>query len=532
MAELDLSFWIRWVSTWKAAGVDQAVVAAGSRSAPLLQALLATGWRIETAVDERSAAYQALGMAQAQRRPVVVLTTSGTAAANLLPAVAEAYFAEVPLVVWTADRPPEWIGHEDNQAIYQTGLYHRHVRGEWALPDDLQDSTSASTAEKITKAALRTLGQSPSGPVHLNIPLREPLYATPTERVNVPTGAYAPEPDWPSIDPEWEDLAQRARRPLILHGLGGGAGNWGSAPQVGEILALQGDRLPAEAWVAVLERNDDLRPDLVVTTGGPFLSKELRQRLRGWDFNHAHLGGKSAKVFQRPVLTCASFPFAEMAWTERWREVITATRRQISGWWAKPRSLEFTAVQQLVTALPPDTQLHLGNSLPVRIAGLLPHVSESLRVHSNRGTSGIDGSLSTALGHAVAKPAALHVALLGDLSFFYDRNALWRESLPSNLKVVVLNNQGGAIFRALPGPSDWGEDFKRWTTPHRLSAQRTAEDHGLTYLPVRSADELTAALPKLLTNKGPALLEVFTDGEQSATDYRDALKFFRETTLT
>lgn len=524
MAGVDLSFWLKWVSAWKAEGVSRAVVCPGSRSSPILQALITAGWDLFSCVDERSAGYQALGMAQAFHAPVVVLTTSGTAAANLAPAMAEAFFSRVPLVAWTADRPAEWIGQEDNQAIHQVGLFGQHTRGAWNLPLADGDDLRNWHIDRCAREARAMLRECPSGPIHLNIPFREPLYGTPTNWDRVPAGNWS----FTSLASEDSIDFSAFKCPLLLHGQPRLGEDHLPTTGIGEVLSYAQCRLPAEAWLPALAQNENLRPDLIVTTGGPFVSKSLRHELRKWSFTHAHLGSTNAEVFCRPVESISAHTLKALD-SEALSEQTRTARQRIRSAWDMELSLEFAAVRRIVETLPEGSNVHLGNSLPVRIASLLPNIPTGLKFWCNRGTSGIDGSMSAAVGHALATPNEQHLLIIGDQSFFYDRNALWREILPSNLKIVLLNNHEGAIFRALDGPTEWKDDLRFWTTPHKRSAEFTARDHGLQYESAHSLSELDHAWNVIRNESTCALLEVFTDAAETAIDFRRILTFLRET---
>jgi 2-succinyl-5-enolpyruvyl-6-hydroxy-3-cyclohexene-1-carboxylate synthase len=298
---------------------------------------------------------------------------------------------------------------------------------------------------------------------------------------------------------------------------------------VGDVLSRSVTRVPSEAWLGVLARHPELRPDAVVTMGGAFVSKTLRQILRTWEFTHLHYGSTEAEVFARSVIETDVFPAASASWANQWRSVIERAEAMTASFWQSDVPFEFVAVRAVMESCNGADTLHLGNSLAVRIAGLVPSIPAGLPIFCNRGTSGIDGSLSTAVGHAIATPGVRHTVLLGDLAFFYDRNALWRDGLPGRLRVVILNNGEGAIFRALEGPARWGDAVTRWTTPHRRTAQWTAHDHGLHYRPVRNVKELAEAVSSE-NQDGPELIEVFTDPQETAAGFRRAIQFFREHT--
>ena len=500
------------------------VVCPGSRSSPLVQALLARNAQMFSVVDERSAGYQALGMAQALGTPVAVVTTSGTAAANLLPAMCEAYFARVPVLALTADRPAEWIGQEDNQAIHQRGLFYRHVLAEFETPVDTSHPDARWHMERVARDALRACERR--GPVHVNMPFREPLYVE--ERCDLPPVipvVSTPGVLSPLAFDDDEGALTRASRPLLLAGqteLGGidVLPYADRLPVTGELLANLPGSVAPELWIT----DESALPDLVVTTGGAFVSKFVRQAIRRLGAPHWHMGEpRGAEPFQRAVRRLDPRRLESVRavhYRESFAQAVARGGARRDAWLQDHPDGEIACLRAILDATKPGTSVHLGNSLIVRIACLVGQGKPGVRYHSNRGTSGIDGSLSTAVGHALACPDREHLAIVGDLSFFYDRNALWRETWPSNLRIIVVNNGGGAIFNALPGPGKWGEDTKWWTTPHQLTARATAESHGLAYEEARNAGEITRWL-----ERGPSasLLEVFTERERTAAEFRDLL---------
>lgn len=516
MSDLDLAPWIDWVVQLRRGGLAHVVCGAGSRSSPILEAFLSVrGLPIHVAVDERSAGYRALGIAQALGQPVAVLTTSGTAAANLLPACCEAWYAGVPLLLLTADRPPEWIGQEDNQAIEQRGLFGTHVGLSLETPLDFAHPDSRWHLARTARDAMHALHTG--RPVHVNVPLREPLYAAPSEPVQAEQGEFLVH-DTYNAESGFDEALARAERPLVLVGQSAQPPAT-TLPHSGELLSNLPDAAPPEFWIHQLPM-----PDLVITSGGAFVSKFLRQAIRASSAEHWHHGSdKRAEVFQRPTKLAPPGSLGpelapkHQAYALALAESIESSRRKRDRWLAEQAAGELHAIRQLIETHPGAT-IHLGNSLAVRLACLVAEPQPGQRFFANRGTSGIDGSLSTALGHALAVPGRTHLAILGDLSFFYDRNALWPESPPPNLKIAVLNNDGGAIFRALPGPDRW--PIEHWTTPHGLSARRTAEDHGLPYF---TGDQIEA-----FASERSGLIEIVADGAQTADQFRALLALLKQ----
>jgi len=550
-----------------ARGVCDFVVAPGSRSAPLTIALAHhPNINVHVVYDERAAGYAALGMAQQLRRPVGLVCTSGTAAVNFGAAIVEAFYQQIPLLVLTADRPPEWIDQQDNQAIHQTALYAPHVRYAGTLPvDDSHADTRWHTVRLLSEALDAAAGLMP-GPVHINVPLREPLYPPPgyqhdfQRATRIPVTAAAQpvltESAWPPLLTAW----QKAQRKLIVVGM--------MAPDASLHAALtrvQEDPsvvvfadITANCWphVAPLMHADvalgtrdattlaALAPDLVIYLGGQVTSKHLKQLLRAqppqqlWRVQPA---GAAPDTYQVTTALVKMAPAAFLhALADRTASNITSDYAQN---WRRLNSLahqrlfrlleaapfgEFRAVQQVLNALPPQSHLQIGNSMPIRYANFIGVSPDHAPAHvsANRGTSGIDGCVSTAVG-AARVTSAFTTLIIGDLAFFYDRNGLWQRNLPPTLRIVLLNNHGGGIFDIIEGPNrlDTATRTDYFLTPQPLSARFTAQEHGLRYFHAAGEDELLTALPAFFTAAdGPALLEI----ESNMAVNRAVFQAFRE----
>jgi 2-succinyl-5-enolpyruvyl-6-hydroxy-3-cyclohexene-1-carboxylate synthase len=256
----------------------------------------------------------------------------------------------------------------------------------------------------------------------------------------------------------------------------------------------------------------------------------LRQALRTWEFQHFHFGESDAEVFMRPVIKISALPAVSNEWRAQFDGIVAQSLAQARQAWKRANGLEFNVFQHILPTLMTPDELHLGNSLAVRLASFYPDLHPSVRTWSNRGTSGIDGCLSTAMGHAVGNPNATHVLILGDLSFLYDRNGLWRDPVPPNLKIVVLNNREGAIFRALDGPSHWPNSMHYWSTPHQRSAQLAAEEFGIEYHVARNSVENERAWQEIRCSDCACILEVFSDPTETANSYHSILAAMREGT--
>ncbi|ODS76917.1 MAG: 2-succinyl-5-enolpyruvyl-6-hydroxy-3-cyclohexene-1-carboxylic-acid synthase [Cytophagaceae bacterium SCN 52-12] len=542
-------------------GLTHAVICPGSRSAALTLAL-ARNEAVTTivSIDERSAGFIALGLALGLGRPVAVVCTSGTAAYNFAPAVAEACFQHIPLLVLTADRPKEWVHQQDGQTIYQAELFGKNVKKAFELPCDTAHPDIRWYANRIANDVFLSANTFPKGPVHLNVPVREPFYPSagdiwmpdPRNRLIGRLGSYhnLPVESWHMLQDEWEETDR------IL--IAGGQGMFSEEtcdplariteeweiPVLGDITANLGNHPDFISMQDAFLHNDvpqpALRPDLLVTFGESFLSKRFKNFIRkNPPRRHWHIGPGTHLVDSFQSLTLRipvdpGFFFRKMLEDidyKRFLEQNEATNDSFKQEWLKEEYLaarivseqinknltsldDLTCIGSLVSALPEDVFLHLGNSMPVRHANLLRRLGLRQNVWANRGTSGIDGCVSTAIGNALAtsKPVCL---IVGDVSFLYDRNGFLLEQFPQNLKIVVLNNGGGNIFRLIDGPRNQPELGRFFETRHSFTARATAADAGIAYDEIRQPAELEKTIGKFVASEGPALLEIFTDPEEN-----------------
>lgn len=507
--------------------ITQAVLCPGSRCAPLTLAFTRhTGITTRTFSDERSAAFVALGMAQATRSPIVIVSTSGTAAYNLAPAVAEAFFSETPLLIFTADRPAEWIAQHDGQTIYQHDLFGRHVKRSFQLPQDYDHPDSLWAINRIINDAINLSGEAPRGPVHINAPFREPLYPKPDEQINYTPGLRIVRPHDPL--PSLTDDAKAAI-----------SSAWGSFNNI-LIVAGQGrqDKETAQALAALQARHDVpvvhdiisnlhdceetirhadlflgqatesvremLRPDLLITFGQSLIAKNLKNFLRKYPAkNHWHVqfAGPVADTFKHltDIFRCEPSRFLEFLasmepsatfegqkqrnYLNLWRAEERRTLRAVDEFFAVSDWNELVMVKALMDNLPDHCNLHLANSMSVRYANFIgvPAGKKGIQVFSNRGTSGIDGSTSTAAGHSLMSDR-LNFLITGDLAFFYDQNAFWHNYPLPNLRILLLNNHGGLIFDVLEGPSSMPEAGEFFITRQARDARRLCEEYRFDYL--------------------------------------------------
>ena len=507
-----------------AQGVKNAVLSPGSRSAPLALSFIRNKDINHFILpDERSAAYTALGIARQTQSPVVLVCTSGTAALNYAPAIAEAFFSEIPLIVLTADRPPEWIAQADNQSIYQENIYGKHVKAFYNFPVEFTHPDAVWQAQRQMNEGLILSMEGKRGPVHINVPLREPLYLeNPVKDIPEP-GIIISERISSSISSGDKLISELKNFSKVLFVAG-------SMPPDKELTAAleqinginfiaditsnlhsgQGAILHSDLIIdsSNEEKLASLCPDLLISFGGPIVSKHLKNFLRRNEIKeHWHIGESpvAADTFQNLTRVINVSPkgfIAEIAANEiefdeeyysLWQtEEITVSDNILS----QQKELlysETKAVMQVLKAIPARSVLHLGNSLPIRHVTSFPIVQNISEIYSNRGTSGIDGSLSSAAGHSMVDER-IHVCILGDLSFMYDSNGLWNKYLKENLKIIILNNHGGRIFESLPGAAMQAEINEYFVTDQPLTFEHMALQHKCNYAFAENEEQLEEQL--------------------------------------
>jgi len=427
-------------------GVEKAVVCPGSRCAPLLIGF-GKHPNIETisVTDERSAGFVGLGLAQQTGNPVVLVCTSGTAAQNFAPAVIEAYYQNVPLFVLTADRPPEWIDQWDGQTIRQKNLYIEHIKGCFVYDED-----TTSVGKKALELAL----EGALGPVHLNIPIREPFYPDSFEEIRFNEKAQRPQSKNiykidESVWDEFESILNLSEKVLVLGGQTEPNQeliellNQLDIPIVGDVISnLHGLEGVINSSDLIFKTDDEfLAPDFLITFGRSVISKNLKLYLRkNKPKVHWHIGeGMVGDPFQSLTKIIKTPP---LQFFTDWLDMVIKINDQddyCNLLKDTQKSVDedfdltldnaefnyFNAVRSVLKQLPQNSVLHLGNSMPVRIANFIGIKESTIDIWCNRGTSGIDGVVSTAVGHALAEPNRKHTLIIGDLSFFYDRNGLW-----------------------------------------------------------------------------------------------------------
>ena len=506
-------------------GVRHAVVCPGSRNAPIVHNLNeCPDITCHPVTDERSAGFYALGMVQATGQPVVVCVTSGTALLNLAPAVAEAYYQRLPLVVVSADRPPQWIDQYDGQTLPQPDALGRFVRKAVTLPEVAAREAGQPGADEAHWHCNRLVNEAlveRRGPVHINVPISEPLFgfdvaALPCERRIELTPAEV----LPSTLGHVARMFMQSKRPMLISGQP-------MNPGLDEAVCMVGDD---ERYV----------PDFVLCTSGAIVSKRLKHFLRKarqtWlvsetgevadtfmNLTHVVQGdGAVVADYVRFMLESQPHPFVQL-----WQELLLRVQHHADTF--EPDYSQMAVVKHFERACDPLhaslSAFHYANSMAIRLANIYARHP----VCCNRGVNGIEGSLSTAAGFSLihrqtvsAHSPAWVFCVIGDLSFFYDQNALWNQDLHGNLRILLLNNGRGGIFSLLPGLEQTPARDKFVAAEHTTTAEGICRQNAVRYLKAENMDEVRQGVDLLLNadSDRPMLLEVFTNADDDERAYR------------
>ncbi len=525
-------------------GVRTIVVCPGSRNAPLAHNFsVCRQLRCISVTDERSAGFYAIGLSLASGEPVAVCVTSGSALLNLAPAVCEAYYREIPLLVISADRPQAMIGQLQGQTMVQTGALTGIVRHSVTLPEPT-DATAQWFCNRLVNEALSLMVSQASGPVHVNVPVSEPLFGfsaetLPEERVVRVHRAVATEATMSSL----AACVAASPRLMVVVGQLPFTESLRSATALERLrgyAVVLTDHLASDCrgvmpsldrMAMLLTETGDYAPDTVVYVGGNMVSKSMRTFLQGCRPANSYVvtaDGKLTDVLMTATDIVEATPSqaldamaaavdgkhnADTAWTERWHGI--CAQSVVSG--CDPEYSQVAAVREFFKAIEGcDCCVHLANSMSVR-AGLL---YADRYVYVNRGVNGIEGSLSTAAGFSLMSAVPVY-CVIGDLSFFYDVNALWHGDLCGNFRILLLNNGCGGIFRRFGKLEDSPALDGMVMARHNTSAEGACQQNGVAYRAVHEAAQLADGI-RWLTHEQcptPMLLEVFTDDEEDQRVY-------------
>ena len=539
--------------------IQHIVISPGSRNAPLIIGFTNHDFfECYSIVDERSAGFFALGMAQQLQQPIALVCTSGSALVNYYPSITEAFYSRIPLVVISADRPEHLINIGDGQTINQPHVFGSHILYEANLKENSKTSVLRPTRNNdscIEKALI--IAKSDSGPVHINVPFSEPLYET--------TDGLTYEPNRIKIQTTKKSFSlskttlkkwHSSKRKMILVGV-----NTPDSIQDTYLKLMAEDSsvivltettsnlyhpnfFPSiDQLITPLDSTDfeTLQPDILLTFGGMIVSKKIKTFLRSNPPKaHWHIDENQAnntffcltKHFKCSVntffecLSKSTYSFPVSTYFHTWNQVKKRRLNKHKKYVDSISFSDFKAFDRILKQIPNDYMLQSGNSSTIRYLQLF-QLNPTLSVFCNRGTSGIDGSTSTAIGaaHISKQPT---VFITGDLSFFYDSNALWNNYIPSNFRIIIINNRGGGIFRILPGNKN-SENFSTFVeTNHSLTAQPISNLYGLEYTSASTLEELNLALDRFYTQSTkPKLLEVFTpssDNDRVLLSYFEFIK--------
>ena len=543
-------------------GVSDAVVCPGSRNAPIVHNLsVCEAIRCRPVTDERSAAFYALGLAIATKRPTVVCVTSGSALLNVMPAVAEAAYQHVPLIVISADRPQQWIDQLDGQTIPQSDALGRFVRKAVQLPEPHNDE-ERWLCRRLVNEAMHLATCRHGAPVHINVPISEPLFEFDTEQLpqlsrfnNIKRAAIK------DASMDMPEAFHDATRPMIVIGqLAHGTISHETIRSLSEKYVVMSEPLSNPSYMTIhfdeairyivsdnSSINDDeddktaYYPDYVIYVGDTLVSKPARRFLRNAKAPSCLITPDAADIHD-PLMTLTDIVECDTdsinallaslceapdtdercRFHDRWQSFLDACAAHADAY--APEYSQMATVkyfEEQLADLDIDICVHYANSSAVRLACIYAQHY----VWCNRGVNGIEGSLSTAAGFSLATHD-MTVCVIGDLSFFYDQNALWNSNLRGNLRIILLNNRGGGIFRQLPGLSDSPAADDLVMASHENTAQGICTQNDIGYMSAKNMDEMQIGIVTLLTRESerPMLLEVFTD---SNDDVKALEKYFK-----
>ncbi len=546
-------------------GMRHIVCSPGSRNAPLVIAFDEHP-EVETFVihDERCAAFYAMGMAQQLNAPVGITCTSGSAMLNYYPAVAEAYYQAIPLVVISADRPEEWIDQGDGQTIVQKGVYSNHIRFESTIREEIISDFTFEELKSIIQTAFQKGNGNWKGPIHFNIPINEPLYVT--IEIEKPDSARYPiksevyelsnseksliEEIWKNSERKMILCGQLPKNPYLLQKLVDLSNDSSIA-----VLVENTSNLTHSAFIHCIDRtlegitDSDIQkfnPDLLITIGGAIVSKRIKQFLRKAGVkNHWKVGFEfpemdtynaltnsfevNTATFFGHILSITCEP-KNSTFGAHWKQMDYISQDKIKTFFQTIPYSDLSVFETILDYIPEDSFLHMGNSSVVRYCQLFDPI-KSITYFSNRGTSGIDGCTSTACGIALMSASKCNVLITGDVSFFYDSNALWSNHLPSNLRIILINNGGGGIFKIIPGPDSTAQSETFFEAKHEFKAEYICKAFGVHYTRVQTVQEIESEMEHfyLQTEDGkPKLLEISTPSDVNPIVLKDFFNTIRQ----
>lgn len=537
------------ISACRQFNIDTVIISPGSRNAPLTIGF-ANDDDFDTIsiVDERCAAFFALGIAQKRQKPVAIVCTSGSALLNYYPAVAEAYYSQIPLVVISADRPKHLIDIGDGQTIRQENVFENHI----LFNANLQENQTETNFELLTEAF--SMLTQVKGPIHINAPFDEPLYETVPEMKVYPFSVdqqiKMDDVDYVSLLDQWNS----AKKKIILVGvhppdkeledLLEKVANDPSVLVLTETTSnLHNDRFVHDIDNLIFnltpEEFSSLQPDILLTFGGLIVSKKIKRFLREykpqehWHINELRAFDTYFALTKHIKIDSKTFfsEFSSMIQYENesdyestWISYRNRTHEKHEEFIKTAPYSDLKVFEIVLNSLPNHTELQFSNSAIIRYSQLYK-MNSSITVSCNRGTSGIDGSTSTAIGAAYASDKQT-ILITGDLSFFYDSNALWNTHIPKNFRIIIVNNSGGGIFKIIPGPKKT-DSLKFFEAPHCLTAEHLCKMYGFDYAIAHNEETIKEGLKDFYQGDGPKLLEIFTPSDRNDLVLKDYINYLR-----
>ena len=534
-----------------AKGIHNIIISPGSRNAPLTIGFAQNpNFNCYSIADERCAAFFALGIAQQTKQPTAVVCTSGSALLNYYPALAEAFYSQIPLIVISADRPQDKIDIGDGQTIRQENVFQNHS----VYNANLTELASEENDLKINKAIDTAILQK--GPVHINAPFEEPLYETVQTLSVHPKIIFLEEK---KTTKNIEDLDKfvsiwnSAKRKMILVGVNESDSiddkvveTLANDPSV-VVLTETTSNLHHSNFINSIDTLitpfqdvdfEELIPEILITFGGMIVSKRIKAFLRKYKPKH-HWHIDTLRAYNTFNALTKHFEIEPIVF---FKELLSKTTNVESDYFDRINTIydlrkirkqeyldkipfsDFKVFEKVIESLPENSQLQISNSSAIRYAQLID-IDASIEVFCNRGTSGIDGSTSTAIGAAVGNRKQT-VFITGDIGFLYDSNALWNSYIPKNFKIILINNGGGGIFRILPGHEEKPVFNTYFETSHQLTAEHLAKMYQMDYFSANDLVSLEKNIELLYNeNDAPGILEIFTP---TLDNDKILLQFFKE----
>ena len=560
------------------------VISPGSRNVPLAIGFASNkNFKCYSIVDERSAAFFALGLSQKSKKPTILICTSGSALLNYYPALAEAYYSEIPLIILSADRPEYKINIGDGQTINQSNVFEKNVLYSNSLKQDcshateeiiksnlqkiVNDKADYYKIEKLQKSIQKNneeiieiafnLSINKMQPVHLNVPMEEPLYEfndSPSVSVKVKKKTEK-KPSLTDLDSFYKAI-NKASKIMILIGVADG--NILSKKSIQKINSCSSiivmkehtSNVFNESFISNIDRLigpielqsnsdsvfDELSPEIVISLGGMIVSKKIKSFLRNYKpRKHFHIGNniskdsfysgvKHIKTTANKFFENIDFNKSDSKYFDKWNQ-LDSSKLDLHNRYMKVINFSDLKVFEILTNwIPKKYNIQVANSTPIRYFQLFDLKNKNM-MFANRGTSGIDGSTSTAIGSSVQNDSPV-LLVTGDLSFFYDVNALWNNHIPKNFRIIIINNSGGGIFKILPGFKENNLFSEFIETQHNLSARLIAKMFNFNYTRVSTKFGLNLYLRTFFKNsKKPKILEIKTSSVKSTKILKDYFRY-------